>query len=134
VHCGVALHESPPAQQSVSAGLEGEVGEVIGGKPKTLLCRVWPQHADDDVVREASDEGLASRCPHENIGAKWPAEGTPGDRLHQLGVDKAEGAEAQVAPGVSVTPRPSIRSTEFIETHDVPLPGAPNVGLRYCRQ
>jgi hypothetical protein len=28
-----------------------------------LLCWVWPQHADDDVVREASDKGLASRSP-----------------------------------------------------------------------
>jgi hypothetical protein len=25
-----------------------------------------------------------------------------------------------VLPGVNVTPRPSIRSTEFVETHDVP--------------
>jgi hypothetical protein len=54
VHCGVPLHELPPAQRFVSAGLEGEVGEVVGGKPKTLLRWVWPQHAEDDVVREAS--------------------------------------------------------------------------------
>jgi hypothetical protein len=50
VHCGVPLHELPPAQQSISAGLEGEVIEVVGGEPKTLLCWVWPQHAEDDVV------------------------------------------------------------------------------------
>jgi hypothetical protein len=42
VHCSVPLHELPPAQRSISAGLEGEVGEVVGGKPKTLLCWVWP--------------------------------------------------------------------------------------------
>jgi hypothetical protein len=43
--------------------LEGKVGEVVGGEPKTLLRRVCPQHADDDVVREASDESLTSRSP-----------------------------------------------------------------------
>jgi hypothetical protein len=101
VHCGVPLHEFPPTQRSVSAGLEGEVGEVIGGEPKTLLCRVWHQHADDDAVREASDEGLASRSPREDIEARWPAEGTAGDRLHRPSVDKAEGAEAQGGPGGS---------------------------------
>jgi hypothetical protein len=99
VHCGVPLHEFSPAQRFVSAGLEGEVGEVIGGEPKTLLCWVCPQHADDDVVREASDEGLASRSSHEDTGARWLAKGTTGDRLHQPGVDKAEGAEAQGDPG-----------------------------------
>jgi hypothetical protein len=50
VHCSVSLHELPLAQRSVSTGLEGEVGEVVGGEPKTLLCWVWPQHADDDVA------------------------------------------------------------------------------------
>jgi hypothetical protein len=63
VHRGVPLHELPPAQRFVSAGLEGEVGEVVGGEPKMLLRWVLPQHADNDVVREASDEGLASRSP-----------------------------------------------------------------------
>jgi hypothetical protein len=42
VHCGVPLHELPPPQRSASAGLEGEVGDVVGDEPKTLLCRVWP--------------------------------------------------------------------------------------------
>jgi hypothetical protein len=40
VHCGVPLHELPLAQQFVSAGLKDEVGEVVGGEPKTLLCWV----------------------------------------------------------------------------------------------
>jgi hypothetical protein len=33
-----------------------------------LLCRVRPQHADDDVVREAPDESLASHEPHKDVG------------------------------------------------------------------
>jgi hypothetical protein len=37
VHCGVPLHELPLAQRFISAGLESGVGEVVGGKPKTLL-------------------------------------------------------------------------------------------------
>jgi hypothetical protein len=40
VHCGVPLRELPPAQRSISVGLEGEVGEVVGGEPKMLLCWV----------------------------------------------------------------------------------------------
>jgi hypothetical protein len=63
-----------------------------------LLCWVWPQHADDDVVRGASDEGLACSSPREDIGARRPAEGTAGDGLHRPGVDEAEGAEAQGGP------------------------------------
>jgi hypothetical protein len=46
------------------------------------LCWVWPQCADDDVIREASDEGIASRSPCEDIGARRPGEGAPGDGLH----------------------------------------------------
>jgi hypothetical protein len=42
VHCGVPLHELPPAQRFVFAGLEGEVGEVVRGEPKTLLRSVCP--------------------------------------------------------------------------------------------
>jgi hypothetical protein len=76
VYCGVPLHELPPAQRFVSAGLEGEVGEVLGGEPKMLLCRVWPQHADNDVIRESSNEGLVCRSPREDIGVRRPAEGT----------------------------------------------------------
>jgi hypothetical protein len=38
VHRGVPLYELPPAQQFISAGLEGEVCEVVGGEPKMLLC------------------------------------------------------------------------------------------------
>jgi hypothetical protein len=125
---------SPPAQRSVSTGLEGKVGEVVGGKPKTLLCRVWPQHADDDVVREASNEGLARRSPRKDIGVRRPAEGTAGNGLHWPGADEAKGAKRRVVPGVSVTPRPSIRSAEYVETYDVPLPGAPTVGVLYRRQ
>jgi hypothetical protein len=81
-------------QRSVSAGLEGEVGEVVGGEPKTLLCWVWPQHADDDDVREASDKGLAFCSPREDIGARRSGEGALGDGLHRPGVDEAKGAEA----------------------------------------
>jgi hypothetical protein len=54
---------------------------------------VWPQHADDDIVQEASDESLASRIPREDIGTRRPGEGAPGDRLHRPGVDEGEGAE-----------------------------------------
>jgi hypothetical protein len=88
----------PPAQRSVSAGLEGEVGEVIGGEPKMFLCWVWPQHADDDVARVALDEGLARRSPRGDIGARRPAEGTAGDGLHRPGVDTAEGVEVHGSP------------------------------------
>jgi hypothetical protein len=63
-----------------------------------LLCWVWPQHADDDVVRETSDESLASRSPREDIGTRRPGEGAPGDGLRRPGVDKAEGAETQGGP------------------------------------
>jgi hypothetical protein len=35
--------------------------------------------------------------------------------------------------GVNVTPRLSIRSAEFVETHDVPLPSAPTVEILYRR-
>jgi hypothetical protein len=50
VHRGVPLHELPPGYRFVSAGLEGEVGEVVRGEPKTLLCWVWPQYADGGLV------------------------------------------------------------------------------------
>jgi hypothetical protein len=33
-----------------------------------LLCRVRPQHVDDDVVREASDGSLTSRRPVRTLG------------------------------------------------------------------
>jgi hypothetical protein len=33
-----------------------------------LLCWVWPQHANDDVVQEASDESLAPRSPVRTLG------------------------------------------------------------------
>jgi hypothetical protein len=107
---------------------------VVGGEPKTLLCRVWPQHADDDVAREVSHKRLTRHSLREGIGARRPAEGTAGDGLHRPSADEAEGAETQGGPGVSVTPRLSIRSDEFVETHDVPLPGAPTVGVLYHRQ
>jgi hypothetical protein len=90
VYCSM----NSPAQRFVSAGLEGEVGEVVGDEPKTLLHWVWPQHADGDVVQEALDESLASRSPREDIGTRRLGEGAPGDRLHRSGVDEAKGAEA----------------------------------------
>jgi hypothetical protein len=68
------------------------------------LCRVGPQHAGDDVARVASDEGLARRCPREDIGVRRPAEGTVGDGLHRLVVDTAEGAEAQGSPRIQHDP------------------------------
>jgi hypothetical protein len=98
-----------------------------------LLRWVWPQHVDDDIVREASNESLVSCSPREDIGMRQPGEGAPGDRLYRPGVDEAEGAEAQRGPGVSVIcGRPS-DPLEFVKTHDVPLPGAPTVGVLYRR-
>jgi hypothetical protein len=78
-----------------SACLEGEVGVVVSGEPKTLLCWVWPQHADDRLVQEASNERRASRSPHQDIGTRWSGEGTPGNGLRQPSVDEAEGAEVE---------------------------------------
>jgi hypothetical protein len=86
---------SPQPSGPSPLALEGEVCEVVGAEPKTLMCPVWPQHADVDVVREASDEGLASRSPREDIGARWPGKSTPDNGLHRPDVDEAEGAEAQ---------------------------------------
>jgi hypothetical protein len=63
-----------------------------------LLRWVWPQHADDGLIREASDESLTSRGPHQDIGTRRPGEGTPGYGLRRPGVDEAEGAEAQSGP------------------------------------
>jgi hypothetical protein len=63
VYGSVPLHELPPSKRLGSAFLEGEVGEVVGRKPKTLLLWVWPQHGHDRVVREASDERHVSRSP-----------------------------------------------------------------------
>jgi hypothetical protein len=110
VHHGVPLHELPPSKWLGSACLKGEVGEVVGGGPKTLLCWVWPQHADDRLVREASDESFTFRNPCQDIGTRWPGEGTPSDGLRRPGVDEAEGAEAQGGPRVNGTLQPSIRS------------------------
>jgi hypothetical protein len=42
VHRDVPLHELPPSQRLVPDSLEGKVGEVVGGEPKTLLCWAWP--------------------------------------------------------------------------------------------
>jgi hypothetical protein len=80
------------------------------------------------------DEGLARRSPREDIGARRSAEGTTSNGLHRPGVDATEEPKRRGVPGVNVTPRPSIRSAEFVETHDVPLPGAPTVGVLYRRQ
>jgi hypothetical protein len=82
-----------PSPRSVSAGLEGEVGEVVGDEPKTLLHWFWAQHVDDDVARENSDESLASRSPCEDNGTRQPGDGVLGDKLHRPSVDEAEGAE-----------------------------------------
>jgi hypothetical protein len=98
VHCGVPLREIPPSKRLISACLEGKVGEVVGGEAKTLLRWVWPQHADDRLVREASDESFTSGSPCQDVGTRWSGEGTPGDGLRRPGVDKAEGAEAQGGP------------------------------------
>jgi hypothetical protein len=98
VHHGVPLHEFPLGQRLVPVILEGEVGKLVGGEPKMLLCWVGPQHADDDLVREASDDSLASRSPRYDITTRGPGEGVPGDGLCRPGVDEAEGAEAQSGP------------------------------------
>jgi hypothetical protein len=72
---------SSPGQWLVSTGLEGEVDEVVGGKTKTLMCWVWPQHANNGLVQEASDESLASRSPRQDIGTRRLGEGAPGDPM-----------------------------------------------------
>jgi hypothetical protein len=82
VRRGVLLHELPPNKGLGSTCLEGEVGEVVGGKPKMLLCWVWPQHADDRLVREASDEIFTSRIPpsgrwDEVAGRRYAQRWTP---------------------------------------------------------
>jgi hypothetical protein len=60
---------SPQASGSAPS-LEGKVSEVVGGEFKMLLHWVWPQHADDGLVREASDESLASCSPRQDIGTR----------------------------------------------------------------
>jgi hypothetical protein len=105
----IAVYRSMNSLQPSGPSLlawKGEVGEVIGGEPKTLLHWVWPQHADDDVTREASDESLTHRSPCEDIGARRPAEGTAGNGLHRPGVDEAERAEVQCGPGSHRDPAP----------------------------
>jgi hypothetical protein len=98
VHRGVPLHELPPSKRLGSTCQEGEVGEVVGDEPKTPLRWVWPQHGDDHLVREASDESFTSRSPRQDDGTRWPGKGTPGDGLRRPNVDEAEGAEAQGGP------------------------------------
>jgi hypothetical protein len=90
--------KSLPSQRLGPASLEGKVSEVVGGEPKMLLRWVWPQHADDRLVRQASDESLASRSPYQDVGARWSGEGTPSDGLRRPGVDEADGAKAQSGP------------------------------------
>jgi hypothetical protein len=89
-----SMNPPPQSKRLGSACLEGEVSEVIGGKPKTLLCWVWPQHCNDHLVREASNERHTSRSPRQDIGTGWPGEGTPDDGLRRPGVDEAEGVKA----------------------------------------
>jgi hypothetical protein len=125
---------SPQVSGLSPAGLEGKVGEVVGGEPKKLLRWVWPQHTDDGLAKEAPDESLTSRSPRQDVGTRRSGKGAPGDGLRRPGVDEAEGAEPQ-------WPQESTRSCgrpsdppEFVETHDVPLPGVPTVGVLYRRQ
>jgi hypothetical protein len=49
-HGGVPLHELALGKRLVSAGLKGEVDEVLGGEPKTLLRPARPQHGHDCLV------------------------------------------------------------------------------------
>jgi hypothetical protein len=42
VHGGVPLHELPPGERLGSAFLEGKVGEVVCGEPKTFLVGFGP--------------------------------------------------------------------------------------------
>jgi hypothetical protein len=63
-----------------------------------LLRWVWPQHADDRLVHEASDESFTPRSSRQDVGTRWSGEGTPDDGLRQPGVDEAEGAKAQGGP------------------------------------
>jgi hypothetical protein len=98
VHHGVPLHEFLPGEWLSFAGLEGEVGEVVGGEPKMLLRWVWPQHGHDRLAREASDECRVSRCLRRDIGTGRPGEGTPGDGLRRPGLDEVEGVETHGGP------------------------------------
>jgi hypothetical protein len=99
-----------------------------------LLRWVWPQHVDDDVARQASDECLARRSPVRTLGRGGRPKVRPATDSIGPVQTKPKEPKRRVVPGVSVTPRPSIRSTEFVETHDVSLPGAPTVGVLYRRQ
>jgi hypothetical protein len=61
-------------------------------------------------------------------------EGVPSDGLCRPGVDEAEGAEQHGGPEGWKTPRPPSGSqVKFGETHNVPLPGAPTIGVLYRR-
>jgi hypothetical protein len=84
-----------PAQRFVSTGLEGEVGEVVGGELKTLLRGFGP-----NMLMMTSSEKPRMKASHprsscEDIGMRRPGEGAPGDGLSRPGVDEAEGAEMQ---------------------------------------
>jgi hypothetical protein len=71
----------------------------------------------------------------QDVGTRWTGKGTPGDVLRRPGVDEDEGAEAQGGPMSKKGPcsRPS-DPLKFVETHDVPLPGAPTIGVLYLQQ
>jgi hypothetical protein len=37
------------------------------------MCWVCPQHADDRIVRETSDESLTSHSPRQDVGTRRKA-------------------------------------------------------------
>jgi hypothetical protein len=78
---------------------KGEVGEVVGGEHKMLLCRVWPQHGHDRLVRETSDERCAPRRRRQGIELSRSGEGATDDGLRRPGVDEAKGAKTHGGPG-----------------------------------
>jgi hypothetical protein len=90
---------SPQGPRLGSAGLEGQVGEVVCGEPKTLMCRVRPQHGHDRLAREATNECDVPRRHRQGGGVSGSGEGVPDDGLRRPSVDEAEGAEEHGGPG-----------------------------------
>jgi hypothetical protein len=64
-----------------------------------LLCRVWPQHGNDHLAHEATDECGSPRCRRQGSGVSKSGEGVPDDGLRRPGVDEAEEAEKHGGPG-----------------------------------
>jgi hypothetical protein len=133
VHRGVPLHENSPSKRLGSACLEGEVSEVIGGEPKMLLRWVWPQHADDGLVRETPDESFPPRSPPSGRWGEVVGRRCARRRTLPARCRRSRGSQSARWPQGSTGPcgRPSDPLVKFVETHDVPQPSAPTVGDLY---